>query len=75
MAFYAKRRKFCQFTANKVEQIDYKDLDTLKEFVMESGRIVPSRVTGVKAKYQRQLTSAIKLARFLALIPYCDSHR
>lgn len=75
MAFYSKRRKFCQFTENKVEQIDYKDIDTLKDFVMEAGRIVPSRVTGVQAKYQRQLTSAIKLARFLALMPYCDSHR
>jgi small subunit ribosomal protein S18 len=75
MAFYSKRRKFCQFTENKVEKIDYKDIDTLKDFVMEAGRIVPSRVTGVKARYQRQLTSAIKLARFLALMPYCDSHR
>ncbi len=75
MAFYSRRKRYCEFSAKKVEQIDYKDIDTLKDYVMESGRIVPSRITGVKAKYQRQLSSAIKLARFLALMPYCDNHR
>ena len=74
MAVNSRRRKTCPFTANKVKQIDYKDLDTLRDFVMESGRIVPSRITNVSARYQRQLTSAIKLARYLAFIPYCDSH-
>ena len=75
MSAYFRRKKFCQFKAQKVKQIDYKDLDTLKDYVMESGRIVPSRITGTSAKYQRQLSKAIKLARFLALLPYCDTHK
>lgn len=74
MATYFKRTKFCAFTAQNVAEIDYKDVDMLKEYVMESGRIVPSRITGTKARYQRQLSRAIKLARFLALLPYCDMH-
>ncbi|WP_423062468.1 30S ribosomal protein S18 [Candidiatus Paracoxiella cheracis] len=75
MAAYFRRKKFCAFTAKGIEAIDYKDLDTLKDYIMESGRIVPSRITGTNAKYQRQLSSAIKLARYLALIPYCDTHK
>lgn len=75
MANYSRRPKSCPFTANKVKEIDYKDLDTLREYIMESGRIVPSRITNVSARYQRQLTRAIKTARYLALLPYCDSHR
>lgn len=74
MSSYFRRRKSCPFSAKKVKQIDYKDLRTLKEYIMESGRIVPSRITGTSAKYQRQLASAVKLARFLALLPYCDMH-
>lgn len=70
-----KRRRFCRFTAEGIKQIDYKDLDLLKEYLSETGKIVPSRITGTKAKYQRQLSTAIKQARFLALIPFCDSHR
>jgi small subunit ribosomal protein S18 len=70
-----KRRRFCRFTAEGVQQIDYKDLDLLKEYLSETGKIVPSRITGTKAKYQRQLSTAIKRARFLALIPFCDGHR
>jgi small subunit ribosomal protein S18 len=69
-----KRRKFCRFSAEGVKEIDYKDLDTLREFISETGKIVPSRITGTKAKYQRQLATAIKRARFLALLPFCDSH-
>lgn len=69
-----RRRKFCRFTAQKVKEIDYKDLNTLRNYITESGKIVPSRITGTKARYQRQLASAIKLARFLALLPYCDQH-
>ncbi len=69
-----RRRKFCRFTAGKVKQIDYKDLATLRSYITESGKIVPSRITGTKARYQRQLARAIKLARFLALLPYCDQH-
>ena len=69
-----KRKKFCRFTAEGVKQIDYKDLATLKGYVTETGKIVPSRITGTKSKYQRQLQSAVKRARFLALIPYTDNH-
>ncbi len=75
MARFFRRRKFCRFTAEGVDQIDYKDLDTLKAYITETGKIVPSRITGTKAKYQRQLSSCIKRARFLALLPYTDQHK
>jgi len=75
MASYFRRKKYCVFKAQNVKEIDYKDLDILKDYVMESGRIVPSRITGTSAKYQRQLAQAIKRARFLALLPYCDTHK
>ena len=74
MARFFRRRKCCRFTAEDVKEIDYKDLNTLKAYVSETGKIVPSRITGTKAKYQRQLSTAIKRARFLALLPYTDSH-
>ncbi len=74
MARYFRRRKFCRFTAEGVKEIDYKDLNTLKSYITETGKIVPSRITGTKAKYQRQLATAIKRARYLALLPYCDAH-
>ena len=74
MARFFRRRKFCRFTADGVKEIDYKDIATLKNYVSETGKIVPSRITGTKAKYQRQLSTAIKRARFLALLPYTDSH-
>ena len=74
MARFFRRRKFCRFTAEDVKEIDYKDLHTLKAYVSETGKIVPSRITGTKARYQRQLATAIKRARFLALLPYTDSH-
>ena len=70
-----KRRKFCRFTAEKVEEIDYKDIDVLKEFITETGKIMPARITGTKAGYQRQLQVAIKRARFMALLPYTDLHQ
>ncbi len=70
-----KRRKVCRFTAENVKEIDYKDVDLLKEFITETGKIIPARLTGTRAKYQRQLTTAIKRARFLALLPYSDSHK
>ena len=73
-ARFFRRRKFCRFSADGVTQIDYKDLETLKAYVSETGKIVPSRITGTKAKYQRQLGTAIKRARYLALLPYTDSH-
>ncbi|MDT8405242.1 30S ribosomal protein S18 [Sulfuriflexus sp.] len=74
MSRYFRRRKFCRFTAEGVDQIDYKDIATLKNYVTENGKIVPSRITGTKARYQRQLATAIKRARYLALLPYTDSH-
>lgn len=74
MATQFRRKKYCYFTANKVKEIDYKDIYLLKRFITESGKIVPSRITGTKAKYQRQLAKAIKLARYLSLLPYCDKH-
>jgi len=74
MSRFFRRRKFCRFTAEGVEEIDYKDLGTLKQYLTETGRIVPARSVGTKARYQRQLTRAIKYARYLALLPYCDSH-
>jgi len=69
-----RRRKFCRFTAEKVKEIDYKDIDVLKEFVNENGKLIPARITGTKSHYQRQLSTAIKRARFLALLPYTDLH-
>ena len=75
MSKFFRRKRFCRFTAEGVIEIDYKDLATLKQYVSETGRIIPSRNTGTRAHYQRQLTRAVKLARFLALMPYCDSHR
>ncbi|VAW98752.1 SSU ribosomal protein S18p @ SSU ribosomal protein S18p, zinc-independent [hydrothermal vent metagenome] len=74
MSRYFKRRKYCRFTAEGIKEIDFKDLTTLKAYVTESGKIVPSRITGTKAKYQRQLSTAIKRARYLSLLPYSDSH-
>ncbi len=70
-----KRRKFCRFSAEKIEEIDYKDVEILKDFISENGKIMPARITGTKAGYQRQLSTAIKRARFLALMPYTDLHQ
>ncbi|GAA5215667.1 30S ribosomal protein S18 [Corallincola platygyrae] len=75
MARYFRRRKFCRFSADGVTEIDYKDIQTLKGYITESGKIVPSRITGTSAKYQRQLARAIKRARYLALLPYSDTHK
>jgi small subunit ribosomal protein S18 len=74
MSNFFRRRKFCRFSAEGSKPIDYKDLEVLKDYITETGKIVPSRITGTKAKYQRQLATAIKRARFLALLPYTDSH-
>jgi small subunit ribosomal protein S18 len=71
---FSRRKKFCRFTADNVKSIDYKDLATLKGYVTETGKIVPSRITGTKSFYQRQLATAIKRARFLSLLPYTDQH-
>jgi small subunit ribosomal protein S18 len=69
-----RRRKFCRFTAEKIAHVDYKDIGILKDFINENGKIIPARITGTKARYQRQLSVAIKRARFLALMPYTDVH-
>ena len=69
-----RRRKYCRFTAEGIKQVDYKDVELLKDFINENGKIIPSRITGTKARYQRQLGTAIKRARFLALLHYTDLH-
>lgn len=74
MSRFYRRRKFCRFTAEGIKEIDYKDLALLKQYIAETGKIVPSRITGTKSHYQRQLSAAIKRARYLALLPYCDQH-
>ncbi|MFP3019119.1 MAG: 30S ribosomal protein S18 [Arsenophonus sp.] len=75
MSRYFRRRKFCRFTVEGVQEIDYKDIAMLKNYITESGKIVPGRITGTSAKYQRQLSSAIKRARYLSLLPYTDRHQ
>ena len=70
-----KRRKFCRFTAEKIQEVDYKQVDLLKQYITENGKIIPARITGTKAHYQRQLAVAVKRARFLALLPYTDQHK
>lgn len=70
-----KRRKFCRFTAEKIQEVDYKQVDLLKDFISENGKIIPARITGTKAFYQRQLAVAVKRARFLALLPYTDQYK
>lgn len=74
MSRFYRRRKYCRFTAEGIAQIDYKDLNLLRQNVTETGKIVPSRITGTSPKYQRQLATAVKRARFLALLPYSDAH-
>lgn len=69
-----KRKKFCRFTVEGVERIDYKDVDVLRDFLTDQNKIIPARLTGTKSHYQRQLDTAIKRARFLALLPYSDNH-
>ncbi len=69
-----KRRKFCRFTAEGIKMVDYKDIEILKDFINENGKIIPARITGTKARFQRQLGVAVERARFLALLPYTDLH-
>ena len=75
MSRFYRRRKYCRFTAEGITEVDYKDIELLKAFVTETGKIVPARITGTKAKYQRQLANAIKKARYLSLLPYTDAHK
>ena len=69
-----KRKKVCRFSGKNPETVDYKNIDLLKDFVSETGKIIPARITGTSAKYQRQITVAIKRARFLALLSFTDNH-
>lgn len=75
MARFRRGRRFCQFTADGVEEIDYKDIATLRQYVSDTGKVVPSRITGTRSYYQRQLSRAVKRARYLALLPYTDRHK
>ena len=75
MARFYRRRKFCHFTAEGITHIDYKDVELLKQYISENGKIPPSRITGTSTKYQRQLAVAIKQARYWALLPYTDNHK
>jgi small subunit ribosomal protein S18 len=72
---YSRRKKVCRFSKETVNDIDYKDIAMLKNYISETGKIVPSRITGTRARYQRLLAKSIKTARFLALLPYCDQHK
>ena len=69
-----KRRRYCRFSAEGIKEVDYKDVDLLKDFITENGKLIPARITGTKAIYQRQLNIAVKRARFLALLPHTDKH-
>ena len=71
---FSKRKGICRFTAEGIKWVDYKDVQLLKNYISENGKIIPARITGTKAKYQRQLTTAIKRARFLSLLPFTDLH-
>jgi small subunit ribosomal protein S18 len=68
------RKKYCRFKNAKAKEIDYKDIATLRLYINEVGKIIPSRTTGTGAKFQRQLANAIKRARYLGLLAYCDQH-
>ena len=70
-----KRKRFCRFTVANVVEIDYKDVDVLRDFIAENGKIIPARLTGTRAIFQRQLNTPIKRARFLAMLPYSDQHK
>ena len=67
---FAKKKKSCPFTAAKVKTIDYKDIETLRQFITERGKIMPRRITGVSHFYQKILRKAIKQARYMALLPF-----
>ena len=72
MSKFFRRKKFCRFTAEGVVEIDYKDVDLLKKYVTERGKILPRRITGLTAKQQRDLTRSIKRARIVALMPFVN---
>src|SRR3546814_14695448 len=74
MSKFFRRRKYCKFTAEDVKEIDYKDLNTLRQNLTEHGKIAPSRITGTKSRYQRHLATAVNPAPYLAPIPSPDNH-
>ena len=74
MSRFFRRKRYCRFTAEGITEVDYKDLNLLKAYVGENGKIVPSRITGTRARYQRQLSTAVTRARYLALVPETDNH-
>ena len=69
-----KRRRYCRFSAEGIKEVDYKDVDLLKDFITENGKLIPARITGTKSIYHRHWGTAVKRARFLALLPYTDTH-
>ena len=69
-----KRKKVCRFSGKNAEVVDYKNIELLKDFVSETGKIIPARITGTSAKFHRQVTVAVKRARFLALLSFTDNH-
>jgi small subunit ribosomal protein S18 len=75
MSTYFRRKKMTRSATESQTEIDYKDINFLKNYISETGKIIPSRITGMRAREQRSLSRAIKLARFLGLLPYCDGHR
>lgn len=75
MTAYFRRKKVCRPADGASIEVDYKDVNFLKNYITETGKIIPCRITGIPARMQRQVSNAIKLARFLALMPYCDSHK
>ena len=75
MAREFARKRVCRFTAEGIKEVDYKDLELIRDFLTETGKVVPARITGTSAKYQRQLSLAVKRARYLALLPYTDQHQ
>ncbi|MDE0153596.1 MAG: 30S ribosomal protein S18 [Gammaproteobacteria bacterium] len=74
MASNPKRESARRFSNSSPSEIDYKDLDLLRDYITETGKIMPSRVSGTPARFQRRLATAIKRARYLSLLPYCDNH-
>ncbi len=64
------KKKYCRLCAAKAEKVDYKDIDLLKQFITERGKILPARISGSCAKHQRQVTRAVKRARIIALLPF-----
>ncbi len=72
---FFRKQNYCRFTRARTEFVDYKDLVAMKELVTETGKIIPSRITGTNANYQRQVATAIRRARYMAILPYCDQHK